>query len=60
MWFWFTAVLIYFFRDLVDLSRPDFGKRYLPVAELAQHLIKELERNFHRLLKLEQAEVSKK
>jgi hypothetical protein len=58
MWFWFTAVLIYFFHDLVDPSRPDFGKRYLHVAEIAQHLIKELERNFHRLLKLEQARVS--
>jgi len=41
MWFWFTAILLYFFRDVDHLSQPEFGKRYLHVAEVAQHLIKE-------------------
>ena len=29
MWFWFTAVLLHPYCDLVDAARPDFGKRYL-------------------------------
>lgn len=50
MWFWFTASLLHLYCDDVDAAKPDFGKRYMRVAEAAQKLQAELERNFDRLL----------
>ena len=57
MWFWFTAVVLHSYCDLVDAAIADFGKNYLKVADLAQKHQAELQRNFERLLKEEQAGV---
>lgn len=55
MWFWFTAVLLHFYQQLVDTAIPDFGRRYLQVADAAQRLQAELNLNYERLLREEQA-----
>ena len=55
IWFWFTAVVLHLYCDIVDAAIPEFGRNYLKVAETAQKLQSELERNFQRLLKEEQA-----
>lgn len=59
MWFWFTAMLVYTYCDIIDPLRPDFGKRYLHVANEAQELQKELGKNYNRLLVEEQKEHTK-
>ena len=51
MWFWFTALLLHFYCDTVDAASPDFGKRYLQVADAAQKIQAQLESNFERLAK---------
>jgi hypothetical protein len=53
MWFWFTAVLLHYYQRLVDAAVPDFGPRYLHVADTAQKLQAELDRNYVRLLREE-------
>jgi hypothetical protein len=55
MWFWFAATLLHYYQRLVDAARGDFGKRYLHVADVAQKLQPELDRNYERLLREEQA-----
>ncbi len=47
--------LRHFYCDLVDPASPDFGKRYLHVADAAQKLQAQLETNFERLAKEERA-----
>jgi hypothetical protein len=54
-WCWFAALLLHFYCDLVDAACPDFGKRYLHVADAAQKLQAQLETNFERLAKEERA-----
>ncbi len=49
MWFWFTAVLLRYYQCLSDAAVPDFGPRYLHVANKAQKLQSELDRNYERL-----------
>ena len=58
LWFWFTALLLHFYCDLVDAALADFGGNYLKVADTAQKLQIELQRNYQRLLKEEQARVA--
>jgi hypothetical protein len=59
MWFWFVATLLHYYQRLVDAARADFGKRYLQVAHMAQELLPELDRNYERLLREEQARQDK-
>ena len=55
MWFWFTAVLLKYHHQLVDAAKPDLGARYLSIANRAQQLQAEFERNYERLLREDQA-----
>lgn len=55
MWFWFTAMLLHHYQHLVDAAKPDFGTRYLHVADRAQKLQAEFDRNYDRLLREEQS-----
>lgn len=59
MWFWFTAVLLHYYQRLIDVARPDFGQRYLRVADLAQRLQGALDQDYNRLLREEQTRYSK-
>jgi hypothetical protein len=53
MWFWYASGLLHLYCDLIDAVKPDFGSRYLRVADAAQKLQAELKQNFQRLLKEE-------
>jgi len=59
MWFWFVAVLLHHYKRLVEAAKTDFGRRYLHVADVAQKLQPELDRNYERLLCEEQARYNK-
>jgi hypothetical protein len=59
MWFWFTATLLHFYQPLIDAAKPDFGSRYLCVANVAQKLQITLDQNYDRLLSEEQARYAK-
>jgi len=50
MWFWFTAVVGYFFRSVIDKVDTSFGKDYLDTAKEAREAITWLSENFNRLL----------
>ena len=54
MWFWFTATLLHYYQPLIDAAKPDFGSRYLRVANVAQQLQSALDQNYERLLREEQ------
>ena len=55
MWFWFAAILFHHEWKFVAASRPSFESRYLRVADEAQKLQVELDRNYDKLLVEEQA-----
>jgi len=59
MWFWFTVMLLHHYQHLVDAAKPDFGTRYLHVADRAQRLQAEFDRNYDRLLHEEQSRHAK-
>lgn len=46
MWFWFAAFLAFFYCKEIDSDRPDFGKRYLKIAETAEWLAQPTDREF--------------
>lgn len=54
MWFWFTVMLLHYYQRLVEAAKPDFGARYLHVADRAQRLQAELDGNYERLSREEQ------
>ncbi|MFX1563752.1 MAG: hypothetical protein ACFFDP_10670 [Promethearchaeota archaeon] len=50
MWFWFTAVVGYFYREVIDKVDASFGKDYMKTAEEAKKVNVWLSENFNRLL----------
>jgi hypothetical protein len=59
MWFWFTAVLLHRYHDMIDGADRTFGLRYLRAADAAQKIQSELERHLDRLLAEEKEEYAK-
>ena len=53
LWFWFAAVVSYFFREVVVKEYPSFGDDYLAIADEARNALGVLKGEFQRLLKEE-------
>ena len=51
MWFWFCAILSYFYRELIDGENKTYGRDYLETADRAKQMIEALGKEYNRLLK---------
>lgn len=50
MWFWFCAVITYFYRETIDGQNKDYGHHYLETAERAKQMADALGKEYNRLL----------
>ena len=53
MWFWFTAMVSYYYRDKISYVDKDYINSYMQTAEEAKNVKKWLVDNFNNLLKKE-------
>ena len=51
MWFWFCAMLTYYYRETIDRQNKAYGHNYLETAKRAEQMVAALGKEYSRLLK---------